>query len=135
MAGEIEVTLRGNLGADAEVALTKNGTEVIELSVACGVTKRLDDGSFEDVRTDWVRVSVWGWLIPAIKELRKGTRVEVAGKLKPHAYINKAGEAVADLRVTARSVLIVPRAPREERAVSEADWAPAAEPATAGAPF
>jgi len=118
MAGEIETRARGHLGADVVVKQTPGGREVAEFDIAVGVRKRVpatatDAEHWEDVRTDWVRVSVWGKSVDSIRTLAKGTLVEVFGRLNPSAYINKnTGEAGISLDVIADRVLVVPRAPR-----------------------
>lgn len=108
MSGEIEVTLRGRLGFDAQLRVTPAGQELVQLDVAVNVTRRLEDGSFEDVRTDWVRVTVWGKRAKHVANLTKGTLVHVRGTLTPKAYLSATGEALPSVDVTARDVYLVP---------------------------
>lgn len=113
MAGEIEVTARGFLGADAETR-TIDGRELVELDVAVNVTRRPDDESkdWPVIRTDWVRVSVWGHRARHVATLKKGTLVVVEGTLKPGAYLGSDGAAHPSVDVVARNVYTVPRAVR-----------------------
>jgi single-strand DNA-binding protein len=112
MSGEIEVTARGHLAADA-VVKTVGAELVAELRLAVGIRRKdAASGDWSDVRTDWVDVSVWGWNVAAVRQLLKGQLVEVRGRLTPTAYLTKAGEAAPSLSISARSVLIVPRAPQ-----------------------
>lgn len=118
MSGEIEATARGHLAADAEVRLA-NGKEVCALRIAVGVRRRTDSGEWEDVRTDWIDVTVWGSQVGACSTLKKGDLVDVRGKLRPGAYLSKqTGEAVASLAIDTFGVAVVPRLPRAASAAA-----------------
>jgi len=109
MSGEIEATARGHLAADAAVKLV-NGQEVTELRIAVGVRRKdKTTGEWQDHRTDWVDVVVWGTQVGPCSKLTKGQLIEVRGSLEPRAYLSNAGDAVAATRITARSVTVVPR--------------------------
>lgn len=113
MAGEMQVRARGFLGADVEVKALPNGDPVAEFDVAIGIQRKPKNArpgdKWEDVRTDWVRVSAFGRLVEQLRALTRGTLVEVDGFLTPGAYLAKSGEARPSTDVRARSVLIVPR--------------------------
>jgi single-stranded DNA-binding protein len=112
MAGEIEATVEGHLAADAVVKLVGD-KEVAELRIAVGVRRPDSAGSWSDVRTDWVDVSVWGFSVGGAATLKKGQLVRVSGRLTPAAYISKTGEAQASLSLsTLDRVLVVARAPQ-----------------------
>lgn len=115
MSGEIESTVRGYLAADA-VLKTVHSNDVCELRVAVGVRRKDTDGTWQDVRTDWVDVAAWNRLAADCLGLRKGDLVECRGSLTPGAYISRDGEAVATTKLMARAVLVVPRAPKTEAA-------------------
>lgn len=115
MSGEIEVTVRGYLAADA-VVKTVHGNQVCELRVAAGVRRKDSAEVWQDIRTDWVDVSAWNRLAADCVALRKGEHVEVRGTLTPGAYISRDGEAVATSSVMARTVLTVVRAPKTDAA-------------------
>lgn len=128
MAGEIEVTAVGNLGGDPEVAIIGD-EEVTKFEIGVGVQRKPKDVvagvRWEDLRTDWVRVTVWGNQgRTLLSELKKGMRVEVRGRLKPGAYIAKDGTARPSIDVSAARVLIVPRAPRTSTTGVTADDKP-----------
>lgn len=112
MSGEIEATARGHLAADAVVKMAGT-SEVCELRIAVGISRKdAATGGWVEVRTDWIDVSVWGFRIPAVSKLTKGTLVEVRGRLTPNAYLTKAGEAAASLSLSTFEVLVVPRVPQ-----------------------
>lgn len=118
MAGEIEVTARGFLSKDAEERVTQAGTHLVQLNLAVNVTRRADGDSKEyiDVRTDWVRVSVWAQhLRAAVAGLTKGTLVVVEGHLVPGAYLDAENKPQPSIDVHARNVFIVPRAARVDQ--------------------
>lgn len=126
MSGEIEATVRGYLGADALVK-TVHGNDVCELRVAAGIRHKDASGEWQDVRTDWVDVSAWGYLAADVAHLKKGDKVECRGAFVPGAYINGKGEAVPSSNLMARAVLLVPRVPRSASAdgwnTAAGDWA------------
>jgi single-strand DNA-binding protein len=86
-----EVTLIGNLGADAEGKTTTNNNEHVVLSLAVNRSwKSKETGEYE-TRTDWVRVAVWGSLVKFAKTLKKGERILVKGELRTREYEKAVG--------------------------------------------
>ena len=142
MAGELNVTLVGNLADDPELRYTQGGVAVV--SVRVGSTPRTynrQTNAWEDGETVWVRCTAWRELAENISQtLTKGTRVIVTGRLKaPSAYQSASGEARASLEFEIEEIgpslryatAAVTRRAREggDRAVSETPWnnsAPAA---------
>lgn len=57
-------------------------------------------------KTLWVRVSCWEKTAELVSQyLTKGSKVMIIGEVEePNAYTNKAGEAAANLEVTARVI-------------------------------
>ncbi len=102
MAGELNVTIVGNLADDPELRYTQGGVAVV--SVRVGSTPRTfnrQTNAWEDGETVWVRCTGWRELAENISQsLTKGTRVIVTGRLKaPSAYQTAAGEARASLEL------------------------------------
>jgi single-strand DNA-binding protein len=102
MAGELNVTIVGNLADDPELRYTQGGVAVV--SVRVGSTPRTfnrQTNAWEDGETVWVRCTGWRELAENISQsLTKGTRVIVTGRLKaPSAYQSAAGEARASLEL------------------------------------
>lgn len=102
MAGEVNVTIVGNLAADPELRYTQGGVAVTSLRV--GSTPRTfnrQTSQWEDGETVWVRCTAWRDLAENIaNSLQKGTRVIVSGRLKPaSAYQSANGEARASIEL------------------------------------
>lgn len=102
MAGEVNVTIVGNLGADPELRYTQGGIAVVSVNV--GSTPRTynkNTGAWDDGETVWVRCTAWREVAENIAQsLTKGTRVVVTGRLKaPSAYQTASGEARASLEL------------------------------------
>jgi single-strand DNA-binding protein len=102
MAGEVNVTIVGNLAADPELRYTQGGVAVTSLRV--GSTPRTfnrQTNAWEDGETVWVRCTAWRELAENIaNSLHKGSRVVVTGRLKaPSAYQTAQGEARASLEL------------------------------------
>ncbi|MFM2351547.1 MAG: hypothetical protein RL096_28 [Actinomycetota bacterium] len=102
MAGEVNITIVGNLGNDPELRYTQGGIAVVSLNV--GSTPRTynkQTGAWDDGETVWVRCTAWREVAENVAQsLTKGTRVVVTGRLKPaSAYQSANGEARASLEL------------------------------------
>ena len=102
MAGEVNVTIVGNLADDPELRYTQGGVAVV--SVRVGSTPRTfnrNTSTWDDGETVWVRCTAWRDLAENVAQsLTKGTRVIVTGRLKaPSAYKTAQGEARASLEL------------------------------------
>ena len=102
MAGEVNVTIVGNLADDPELRYTQGG--VAGVSVRVGSTPRTFNrttSAWEDGETVWVRCTAWREVAENVAQsLTKGTRVVVTGRLKaPSAYQSAQGEARASLEL------------------------------------
>jgi single-strand DNA-binding protein len=102
MAGEVNVTIVGNLADDPELRYTQGGVAVV--SVRVGSTPRTfnrQTSAWEDGETVWVRCTAWREVAENVAQsLTKGTRVVVTGRLKaPSAYQSAQGEARASLEL------------------------------------
>jgi len=102
MAGEVNVTIIGNLADDPELRYTQSGVAVV--SVRVGSTPRTFNRStneWVDGETVWVRCTAWREAAENVAQsLTKGTRVVVSGRLKaPSAYQTAQGEARASLGI------------------------------------
>ena len=160
MAGEVSVTIVGNLADDPELRYTQGGVAVV--SVRVGSTPRTLNRStneWVDGETVWVRCTAWREAAENIAQsLTKGSRVVVTGRLKaPSAYQTAQGEARASLELEIDEIgpslryasASITRRAREGGApavespwgetkapVSGADaWANPADPAVDEAPF
>ena len=102
MAGEVSITVVGNIADDPELRYTQGGVAVASVRVAS--TPRVlnrQTNAWEDGETVWVRCTAWRELAENVAQsLTKGSRVVVTGRLKsPSAYTSASGEARASLEV------------------------------------
>lgn len=92
-AGDIPITVVGNLTADPELRFTPSGQAVANFTVAS--TNRLLDkatNEWKDGDTVFIRCSVWRQYAENVAEsLTKGTRVVVTGRLKVRQYETRDG--------------------------------------------
>lgn len=147
MAGEVSVTIVGNLADDPELRYTQGGVAVA--SVRVGSTPRTFNRStneWVDGETVWVRCTAWREVAENVAQsLTKGTRVVVTGRLKPpSAYQSAQGEARASLELEIDEIgpslryatASVTRRAREGSAQVESPWGgqqAATQQASAGA--
>ena len=94
MAGEVTVTITGNLTSDPELRFTPSGSGVATFTVAS--TPRVldrDSGKWRDGEPLFLRCSAWRSLGENVAEcLTRGTRVVVTGRLKQRSFETKEGE-------------------------------------------
>lgn len=94
MAGEMQVTVIGNLAGDPELRFTTNGHAVASFTIA-QTPRSFDKNSqqYVDDETLWVRATVWRETAESVAEsLTKGTRVIAHGRLKARSFETKTGE-------------------------------------------
>lgn len=144
MAGEVSVTIVGNLADDPELRYTQGGVAVV--SVRVGSTPRTfnrQSNEWVDGETVWVRCTAWREVAENVAQsLTKGSRVVVTGRLKaPSAYQTAQGEARASLELEIEEIgpslryatATVTRRAREGAAAVESPWTNAAPAKSAGA--
>ena len=93
-AGDITVTVVGNLTNDPELRFTPSGAAVASFTVASS-SRVLDKttNEWKDGDTTYLRCSVWRQYAENVAEsLTKGTRVIVTGRLKQRSYETREGE-------------------------------------------
>ena len=93
-AGDITVTVVGNLTNDPELRFTPSGAAVASFTVASSA-RVLDKATKEwkDGEPVYMRCSVWRQYAENVAEsLTKGTRVIVSGRLKQRSYETREGE-------------------------------------------
>jgi single-strand DNA-binding protein len=92
-AGDIPITVVGNLTGDPELRFTPSGQAVANFTVA-STNRMLDKATNEwkDGDTVFIRCSVWRQYAENVAEsLTKGTRVIVTGRLKVRQYETREG--------------------------------------------
>lgn len=87
-----QVTLKGFLGQDPKISHTTTGGKIASLSLATTEGYKGKDGKWVN-ETEWHKVVVYS---PAIAELleknaKKGTQLQVVGKLKTREWKDKVG--------------------------------------------
>lgn len=99
----IRMTLIGRLGADAEIAATKGGSEVMQFSVASNGKK--------EGEVTWVRCSTFSKDLFKMAEehwLTKGKQVVVTGEPQISTYQdNKVGHARISIRLNVKDIQIL----------------------------
>jgi single-strand DNA-binding protein len=94
MAGEVVVTVVGNLTSDPELRYTQSGLAVANFTIA-STPKQFDKAKGEMVDGDslFLRASVWREFAEHVAgTLTKGSRVIATGRLKQRSYETKDGE-------------------------------------------
>jgi single-strand DNA-binding protein len=106
VAGEIPITLNGNLTADPELRFTPSGVAVANFTVA-STPRTFDKASNEwkDGTATFMRCSIWRQAAENTAEsFSKGDRVIVTGRLVSRAWEDKEGQARTSLEVQADDV-------------------------------
>lgn len=100
--------IAGTLGRDPEIAYTKNGTAMCNVTVA---TSYWDSQKKEEV-TEWVRAKIIGKQAEYIGEYaRKGSEVKLKGRVQTRKWQDKNGED----RYTTETVCFDAQMPRLQR--------------------
>ena len=82
----------GNLGRDAEVRRTPNGTAVSTISVATTESWTDKSSGERQEKTEWHRVVIWGRTAESLEQyLLKGRQVYVEGKLQTRKWQDRDG--------------------------------------------
>ena len=89
-------TITGRLGTDPEMRYTKDGTPVVNLSVA-------HNWLYHDEQlVKWIRCSIYGELAEkAMAALHKGELVKVSGTVTFRTWIRQDGTSVDDVELRA----------------------------------
>lgn len=123
------MTITGRLTADATVSETKDGRKVVNFSVAVNDTYKPKGGERKKV-TAYYACSFWRTEKVAAF-LKKGTLLEVAGRIEVKAYVSKQGEAKAGLNCHVNDFKILAWPPKEVEVIGRPADA-AQETATVG---
>ena len=81
-----QVSVSGNLGADAELRSTKGGTPVLTFALAVNERVKQADGTWGD-RASWIDCVLFGTRAQALADWRrKGSKVAVQGRLRTSTW-------------------------------------------------
>jgi single-strand DNA-binding protein len=105
-AGDVNVTLVGNLTADPELRFTPSGAAVCSFTVAVQPRKfDKNTNSWVDGQASFYRCSVWRQQAENVAEsLTRGTRVVVHGTIGQRSYETQDGEKRTVFEVQAEEV-------------------------------
>jgi single-strand DNA-binding protein len=88
-----EIKLIGFVGQDSELKGSQNSKELVRFDVATKASwKNRDSGEYDDSRSEWHRIVVWGSLTKFAQTLKKGEHVYVSGELRYRHYEKAVGE-------------------------------------------
>ncbi|UUW88443.1 single-stranded DNA-binding protein [Pimelobacter simplex] len=104
------ITIDGRLTADPELRFTPSGKPVCSMRVAANDSRRLDDGTFENLEQIFVNVSIWERDAEATMELglTRGDRVLATGRLYEREYDTRDGAKGKSLELKFPTVAKVP---------------------------
>ncbi|MGO4956099.1 single-stranded DNA-binding protein [Luteococcus sp. Sow4_B9] len=84
------ISLSGNVGTDVEFSQGE-GWQLARFRLAC-TPRRNREGTWVDLETTWIGVSVWGRMAENAKtSLAKGDPVLVVGRLRTSAWVDAEG--------------------------------------------
>ncbi|AIY17758.1 single-stranded DNA-binding protein [Pimelobacter simplex] len=107
------ITIDGRLVADPELRFTPAGKPVCSMRVAANDSRRLDDGSYENLEQIFVNVSLWEQAAePAAEAFRRGDRVLVTGRIYQREYETRDGGKGTSLEIKFPTIAKVPAAAR-----------------------
>ena len=99
-----KITMVGNLGRDPELRQLPGGASVCNFNVAVNETYRDKSGTSHTEPT-WFRIAVWGdRAASCAKNLKKGSPVYVAGRLRQRQWKDGSGREHSMLEVQASDV-------------------------------
>ena len=102
------LTATGNLGKDAELKNASNGSAFLKFSVGDSKSRKLPDGTWEELAQQWLECTIWGPQAEAFADLRKGDRVEIVGEFYVRTY-EKDGVERQSLDVKVHGVKVLKR--------------------------
>ena len=108
----VQIYVRGNLGQNfnlrpVQIANRDEASMVLNFSVASPTFKRQNDGTYEQVHTEWIECEYWNRRASHLhKILAKGMPVFIIGEERYENYINKDGVEVHARRVRVDDVFI-----------------------------
>ena len=114
------VSFKGRLGADPEISVSANGSQIAKMRVVTN-GRRLVDGNWEDTDTSWWSVTAFGRTAQAAEQLHKGDLVVVVGKIKQREW-EKDGVKRVSADVVADDLGRVLRADQQSAPASSTPW-------------
>ncbi len=101
-----KVELKGNVGQDAKIVTTENGGTVVRFSLATHENYKTKNGEWKE-ETMWHNVVAWASRgMPDFGKIKKGTFIEVFGKIRYVKFTNQAGEEKFVTEILALKIVI-----------------------------
>lgn len=102
---ENTINLKGNVGKDAEVKSTSNGTEFVVFTLATQSSyKNKATGEWINQDPDWHQIVCFGRAVEYAKALKAGDYCEVKGELRSSRYQTEEGDNRTSWEIRASSV-------------------------------
>ncbi len=115
-----KVMIIGNVGRDAELRYTANGTAVANFSVAVNSNRRNQSGDWEE-ETEWFNVTLWADRAERQSQyITKGMPIFVEGRLRSSNWDDDQGVRHYRTEIVANNVQFLER--RSEANRSSDDW-------------
>lgn len=87
-----KVELKGNVGQDPKIVNVDSGGSVIRFSLATHETYKTRSGDWQE-ETSWHNIVAWSSKnMPDFSKIKKGTFIELTGKIRYIKFKNSAGE-------------------------------------------
>lgn len=108
---DARITIEGRLAADPRFSATQNGTQVANLRVLAGRSRREDDGTYTTLSTTAYECAFFGAHNDLVASLNpgKGDSVVVSGRLESLDSYNGANGLSLSARVNADGLRVFPR--------------------------
>lgn len=101
-----KATLLGNVGKEPEYKVTPNGTPICKFSIATVESFKNSSDQWEN-RTEWHNIECWRNIADiANKNLTKGTKVYIEGKIKTDSY-EKDGVTKYSTKIVATEIVLL----------------------------
>lgn len=87
-----KVELKGNVGQDPKIVKIENGGTVVRFSLATHEMYKTKSGEWKE-ETVWHNVVAWASKgMPDFEKIKKGTFVEIVGKIRYIKFTNQQGD-------------------------------------------
>ena len=101
-----KVELKGNVGQDPKIVNIENGGTVIRFSLATHETYRTKDGEWKE-ETIWHNIVAWSSKnMPDFSKIRKGTFIELVGKIRYIKFRSSSGEEKNITEILALKIIV-----------------------------
>jgi len=101
-----KIEIMGTVGKIGETRKTKSGSSVVNVSVAVSVGEKQADGTWLNT-TNWYDAVFFGALCDrALVQLNVGDKIVVDGTPRVDSYVNRDGEHIAKIVITANRFFI-----------------------------